>query len=203
MPSQYGEEAIINKYFKGLKSGMVVDVGAADGITGSNSKFLIDRGWNAILIEPNPHNYKKLIDLYRDNQLVQVCPKACYSSDLGIIPFYCDTYDGHGQISTMDLSFRDKWDKVYNAKYVEVTVECVTLTQILNDYNISKIDFLSIDCEGVDLEVLKGIDWNKLDLGLICVEDQGEYQSLVIEFLGSVGFKQFDRTCGNVFFTHS
>ena len=202
---QYNEETIVQAYLKRAKkhTGLVVEVGAADGITGSNSRFLIQQGWSAVLIEPNPTNYDKLQKLYDGNLSVQLHNKACFSEARGKIPFYCDTYDGHGQISTMDQVFRDKWDKVYNAKYVEVMIDCVTLADILQQSRCQDIDFLSVDCEGVDLEVLKGMDWKAHAVGLVCVEFQEDKQCEVDDFMKSVGYSRTSRTVGNIFYERS
>ena len=66
--SQYNEEGFIDSFFKNKNNGFLVDIGAADGITNSNSRFLIEKGWGGILIEPNTKNFNKLQDLYKNNK---------------------------------------------------------------------------------------------------------------------------------------
>jgi len=63
--SQYTEEDFLLDFFKNKSNGFLVDIGAADGITNSNSRRLILDGWSGILIEPNKKNYNKLLDLYQ------------------------------------------------------------------------------------------------------------------------------------------
>ena len=66
--SQYGEENILKEYFKDLKNGTLLEVGAADPEELSNSRFLIENyNWKAILIEPNPVFFEKLQNFYANN----------------------------------------------------------------------------------------------------------------------------------------
>lgn len=65
--SQYDEEHILDFFFKKKKDGFVVDIGAADGVSNSNSRKLILDGWSGLLVEPNPNNYNKLVNLYNEN----------------------------------------------------------------------------------------------------------------------------------------
>ena len=67
--SQHGEEHIINMFFQEKRAGMCVDIGAADGVINSNSRFLIEMlGWSAVLIEPHPSFYSQLEKLYSKNK---------------------------------------------------------------------------------------------------------------------------------------
>ena len=64
--SQGGEQPAILAALKGIKQGRVLDVGAADGSTFSNSRALIEQGWGGVLIEPEAAAFLKLHDLYQD-----------------------------------------------------------------------------------------------------------------------------------------
>ena len=69
--SQYGEEKIIDNFFKGKRRGLCIDVGAADGIRFSNSRRLIESmDWAALLIEPHPTYFRQLVHLYKNNENV-------------------------------------------------------------------------------------------------------------------------------------
>jgi len=71
MYSQNNEEQVILSYF-GNKIGNLLDIGANDGLTLSNSRKLIELGWSAELIEPAEIPYNKLIELYKENKKVKL-----------------------------------------------------------------------------------------------------------------------------------
>src|SRR6186713_1166854 len=67
MYSQNNEEQIILDYFREGKRGKVLDIGANDGITFSNSAKLIELGWSAVLVEPSPIAYQRLLQQHKQH----------------------------------------------------------------------------------------------------------------------------------------
>ena len=154
MSAQYGEDAVLEGYFKGRGPGFFVDVGAADGVDNSNTFNLAQRNWKGILIEPNPSDYQKLCNLYSNNPRFTILNMAVYSSP-GEKTFYYE----RGQSSTLSKEFRDRVINIHKAKYQETIVKCDTLISILDGYACPKtIDFMSVDAEGVDMIVLKSMN---------------------------------------------
>lgn len=195
--SQYGEEIFLSNFFSN-KIGFVCDIGAADGIRYSNSRKLIELGWSALLVEPNSTNFNKIQNLYENSDRVKTSKVCCYSHDCGLIDFYCDTYDGHGQISTMSTDFRDVCEKMYKPVYVLEKVNCRKTTNVFLENSVpSYIDFVSIDCEGVDYEVLCGIDFSLFDINLFCIENR---DTRIHALLQENKYKQVFLTDGNVFY---
>jgi FkbM family methyltransferase len=74
------------------------------------------------------------------------------------------------QVSTLMPAFRDSAIATHGVKYGETTVHVRTLTNILFSVGCPNIDFLSIDCEGMDIDVLNSIDLNIFKPKLICME---------------------------------
>jgi|SRR5882672_303347 len=70
--SQFGEDGLIEEVFKliGIKNKWCVECGAADGVLFSNTRLLIEQGWNSIQIESDEERFNKLQDLYSDNKNV-------------------------------------------------------------------------------------------------------------------------------------
>ena len=196
MPCQYGEEPFILGQTQELRNGFVVDVGAADGYTGSNSHFLIhDYGWSGILIDPLPEHVKALRERYAENDKVAVVDSAV-GLEPGAVTFYpC------GQGSTMLADWRDRVIRDFNGVYGEpMTVHVKTLTEILDEHDAPKvIDFLSVDCEGMDWSVLRSLDWNKYRVDMACVEARPQNQRL-IDFMAARGLNVFAVTAGNLLF---
>ena len=198
--AQYGEEDFLISFFD-KRIGFLCDIGAADGVRYSNSKYLIERGWSALLVEPNKSNFAKIAHLYSNNANVKVDNSCCFYEDRGIIDFYCDTYDGFGQISTMSDEFRDVCEKMYQPKYVIEKVSCLKTSSVLTRNSVPKnIDFVSIDCEGVDFEVLRGIDFSLHNIYLFCIENRDQK---IHDFMNEKGYKKVHQTEGNVFYAKS
>ncbi|CAF3817776.1 unnamed protein product [Rotaria magnacalcarata] len=159
--SQGGEdEALHNWIFNDTKEnqnpGIFVEIGAADGITFSNTLFferMFD--WRGVLIEAQPDNAKKLMKVNRKNTVklpIGICsPPQTYISMLGGPGFVA------GNIDTMDEAFRKSWHK-NNNKTQQVT--CGPIGYYLSTIGITHIDLFSLDIEGGEFSVLLTMDWN-------------------------------------------
>jgi FkbM family methyltransferase len=197
---QYGEEKIILPFFKNKRNGLVVEVGAADGEEFSNSRFLIrDYGWRGILIEPEPEQFARLKVLYDDDPSVVVIQSACGLRS-GLIDFY-PARTG----STALPEWRDLVQQLGHEKVgPTIKVFCDTLDRLLFNVNCPReIDFLSVDCEGMDLEVLKSMSWASYHVGLVCTEVGTSLPSGVVQLMEEVGFSYHARTNGNGFWRNN
>lgn len=198
--SQYGEEAVIDSFFNKKEKGFCVDVGAADGTRYSNSRYLIESlGWSAVLVEPHPTFFDELKELYKNTDDVSLLNTAIHTKT-GKLPFYVYGRDKHAQVSTLSESFKERVIKMHGNKYEDepIIVNVESLKNILKD--LPSVDFLSIDCEGVDMEVLKSNDWDLYRPSLMCVESSMPEEE-VVEFMSSVDYKLYQKTAGNIFFT--
>jgi FkbM family methyltransferase len=162
--SQQGEDFLIYRNFINMnenKDGIFLELGACNGLLYSNTKFFEDSlGFTGILVEPVKHMYDSLIK----NRKNCICiNKAISNTEKAIII-------GNGPTSgiknTMTTSFINSWHS--NSKLREV--ECTTLYKIFIKHNIKYIDFFSLDVEGGELNVLKTIDWENIEIYLICIE---------------------------------
>jgi FkbM family methyltransferase len=192
--SQYGEEKIILPFFHGQRGGYVVDVGAADGQTFSNSRVLIrDYDWRGLLIEPEPTHYAALEALYAGSGYVRTTRRAV------------DTTTGDGRMwpmplgSTLIPEWRDRILRIHpQLSFGEpITVQTEPLADLLAEAEAPVlIDFLSVDCEGMDLVVLQTMDWRTYTVRLVCIEEAGYGLD---DYMASVGFEFYTRTHGNQF----
>jgi FkbM family methyltransferase len=162
--SHGGEDKIVMDYLNnfGIKHGLVVDIGAADGVTGSNSKRFIDWGWAAILIEPNPVFYTYLTQLYEDCGRIKIYPYAI-SNESGQQDFYVldDCNIGSSSLNK-PLEYH------YKLQVDVKSIKDILNTEFYRRYN--HIDFLSIDSEGNDLVILASFPWIIDRPSVICVE---------------------------------
>jgi len=184
---QYGEDEFLQEYFKDWAEGFLVDVGAANGVDNSNSYHLLKRpGWGGILIEPEPSQYLALHNLYVDRENVE-----CVPFGIGTVWETRILYCG-GQVSTFKKDFKARCEKIHGIEYTETPTEMWRLENLLEDMKApGHIDFLSIDCEGMDREVWDTLNQHKHRPRLVCLE--GSNQILL-------GYHVVKRTHGNTFY---
>jgi len=172
--SQYGEELYLLNYFKYINNGVLVDIGAADGINNSNSRKLIELGWSGLLVEPNKKNYNKLKKLYTLNKNIILENVGCsVKTELNQV-FYIDQNDQYEQLSTFSYDQSVKCKNIFNCGFIEDTIDLYNTTELLLSHNTININFLTIDTESFDSNVIRGIDFTKIEIELICIENIDE-----------------------------
>lgn len=185
--SQYKQdEHIYNTYFTGVKNGIFVDVGAEDGERFSNTKLFEDMGWLGLCVEPRPIAFNHL-------KTVRTClvENCAISDEEGEFDFLCLNEYGKGLSGLVDKypdqhKARIKRDATFTRDDV-IKVKCFTLDNILQKHNIGDIDYLSIDVEGAELNVLKSINWDRQKIKIITAENNyGETD--VRDFLAEKGY---------------
>jgi FkbM family methyltransferase len=162
--SQFGEDLEIERLLGGKKEGFYVDVGANDPDIISNTKRFYKKGWKGINIEPNSANFKKFVlKRPRDINLnIGIGPAP------GDMDFYL--FDPH-ELSTFSGQEAQKYENMGYRLVEKKKVRVEPLFAVLERHAAEKgIDFLSVDAEGFDLEVLKSGDWIKFRPKIVCVE---------------------------------
>lgn len=198
--SQYNEDQYIVNFFK-KHNGVLIDIGAADGKINSNSRHLMEYyNWTGILVEPHPDYFKLLNELYFHRDDIKTYNFGV-SDENKIFTFYKFENVENGQVSTFCELFKNKVESIYGKKYFEsIDIQCITLQKLLEDNNVSFIDFMSIDCEGMDMKVLKSNNWNIFRPKLICIEHSMD-KEILNSFMKSINYSKTHETVGNSFFT--
>jgi FkbM family methyltransferase len=167
--TQYGEFQTLWKLAGKKLHGTVVEVGANDGIFCSNSYPFIKRGWKGVLIEPNPLVYADLKTRYEGSESVKLFNLACGSSD-GSLPLYMGKA---GQTGYATLSSEDSWWYSATRSDRAVVVQVARLEHILEEASCpADFDILSVDTEGFDYEVLRGLNFARYRPKVIMTEDE-------------------------------
>lgn len=164
--SQNEEEKYILDFFNG-RTGTILDVGANDGQTFSNSRALINVGWSADLVDPSPTCFKKLSELYKENSLVRIHQIAISDKTGSVILHDSGTLinkGDHSLVSTIDSNEKLRWGN--SVDWSEVAIRESTYKDFLPDKTEYK--FITIDAEGMDLTILKQIDLTNTEL--LCIE---------------------------------
>ena len=154
-------DLLINYYFKNKQKGVYLDVGCQHPISNNNTYLLYKKGWSGINIDLD----FKSIQLFNLARSSDININATVSSG----EFTKDLFFYHDKspINTIEKKIAD----YQSAKVTEVrSVETKTLNDILIDNLINKVDYLNIDVEGHEIDVLNGFDINKFSPDIVSVE---------------------------------
>jgi FkbM family methyltransferase len=187
----------------GTKRGFFVELGANDGITQSNTKTLeMFHGWSGVLIEPSPSNFTKLAKTRSPR--THFVNAACVSFDFQK-PQIELTYSNlmtTPMEGTSDIENRQSHAESgrrflgRNERVFTFTATARTLDSILDEARAPKrIELLSLDVEGGELEVLNGLDHKKYRFSWILVESRDELR--MSTFLTSRGYKLRSKLTGH------
>lgn len=164
--SQEGEDMILRKIFEKQQNGSYVDVGAHHPKRFSNTYFFYKRGWKGINIDATPGS----MILFQKFRSRDINIESAISKENKELILY--SFD-EPAINTFDKILAEQRLLEGNYKLIsEIKIHTKPLSEIL-DQHISlskKIDFLSVDVEGYDLEVLRSNNWDKYRPKFVIVE---------------------------------
>lgn len=164
--SQIGQDLSVLKFYNNKREGYFVEVGATDGIHFSNTYHLEkDYAWRGICVEPVPHNYAKLC---KNRPTAHCSDYAVYNTSGSSVDF---DVAGSNVLSGITSHISAKWAAHIGTNKTTIKVDTITLADLLDKYNAPNfIEYLSLDTEGSEYEILKVFDYNKYVFGLIDVE---------------------------------
>tara|TARA_B100001057_G_scaffold438432_1_gene470920 strand:+ start:147 stop:803 length:657 start_codon:yes stop_codon:yes gene_type:complete len=190
--SMFGEDLIINNFFKNNTKGTYVDVGCYHPLDGSNTYLLHKKGWSGINIDLN----KTSIDLFNIARKKDVNLRIAISNKSKKIKFYFRKKIN--MLNTINKKFaNNSFKKGFRIGYVQAQ----TLNSVLEKFFLKrkKIDFLNIDIEGNEINALKTLNFKRYNPKLICIEihnyslggsKKGNYKShSIYKYLGQKGYK--------------
>jgi FkbM family methyltransferase len=216
--SQSGEQKIILDCF-GSSIGTVLDIGANDGVTFSNSRALIELGWRACLVEPAELPFAKLKELYMPDQQLPdgsliygtgingvthlLCVNAAITTADGPLDFYSSgTHLKQGDtdlLSTTRPEELARWKKSGEV-FTKTTVRGITVKTLLAETGLTRADFISIDAEGVDYDILRQLDLTALSTRMVCVEVNRADQRPFDDYCASHGMRLLHRNFENAIY---
>ena len=195
--SQHGEDFLLNKIFKDKADGVYVEIGCLDGIEYSNTYYFEKKGWKGICLEAH-NDFIPLLKMNRPGASIVHC--AVGEEDKDNVTFYANKI---GSLSTLDKNEEERWKKDYKEYFTgfeEQTVQMRTLTTVFDELKVSKIDFVSLDIEGYEVQALKGLDFSKYRPGIFVIEFKNESHKKLLEdilfvhdykFIGIIGCNLF------------
>lgn len=193
---------LIIKFYGENFIGSILDIGANDGITLSNSKFFRDKGWKGFLVEAAKKPYERLLNNTDNNT-------KCFNIALGIENLTLKFYesgrhlgnDDVGLVSSLIYDETHRW-RSGGVKYDEYDVMCLNWKSFIEKYNLNdeKFDIISIDIEGMDYEVLNQIDLDFVNCKIVCVEFNGNRKQEFIELLDNFNMELVHENPENLIF---
>ncbi len=154
------ESELVFKYFQCRARGFFVDIGANHPTERSQTWFLEQQGWTGILVEPNP----RLCRLLREQRpRSQVCEMAlCAPENVGEANLHLGVSDRHSAL---------KPEPGMSLTTETIRVKMATLDSVLESARVTGIDFVSLDVERMELDVLRGFDLARWQPKLILIEE--------------------------------
>ena len=205
MYSQHGEDLLLLEVFRDQRDGFYIEVGAFDGVYLSNTKALDDRGWRGVCVEPHPRFFAQL----EANRPDAVCIQAACVGDpeLTEIVLYAEP---HGVLSStvdgLDADIEGRYERngLEFPGLEETPVRARTLDSILAELAAAPavVDVLSIDVEGAEVEVLKGLDVDRWRPRVLLLEanDAAAENALDEYVVQSLGYTEARRLGVNIFY---
>lgn len=188
--SQHDEERVIVDFYasRQLKTGYLVDIGANDGSTFSNTARLIEMGWSAVMIEPHALAHEKCTLTYAGNPNVK-CHNLAIGTTSGVMRLHAAS---DSMLSSLTDNTRHLWPHI---TWEDQQCKCMTWADYVREYKISQyFDFISIDAETMDYDILVQIDVTLTSL--ICIE-HGENYDRIRKYLYAQGFSLIHKTQDN------
>lgn len=199
--SQSGEDILLSQHiFNGQNTGFYVDIGAHHPKRFSNTYLLYQKGWSGINIDPMPGMQHLFKERARDINI-----NAGISDQSGTKKYFMFK---KGALNTFDAEVAKKQGSTYGQPTIK-EVSVLRLEEVLNKYaSGKKIDFMNIDVEGHEIEVLNSNDWNKYCPTIIAIEDQNldisnPEKSTSYRFLKEKGYTLFNKLNYTAFYRKS
>lgn len=199
--SQDGEDILLSAFYENRKKykGFFVDVGAHHPYKLSNTAIFYKKGWHGINIEPTPTLFKKFkIHRKRDINL-----NIGISNSNEILTF---CVFNEPALNSFNIEFSEQRNQRGKYKLLEkIPIQTKKLEDIFDEYcKNQKIDFLTIDVEGFDFEVVKSNNWEKYKPEFVLVEHIFDAQKLnedeIFNFMYSKNYILVSRTLRTSFF---
>lgn len=160
--AQYNEDLILLTLFHEVEKGFYIDIGASYPTIDSVTRLFYDKGWSGINIEPIKGLHKQLQE-ERPRDVNLQCGIG-EKSGQAVLREY-KTASGH---STFDTEQKKRTGT--SLDYIDYEVPIKSLKEIFIDYKVQHINFLKIDVEGFEYQVIAGNDWNEFRPESICIE---------------------------------
>lgn len=197
--SQEGEDVVLNRIFDKQSTGFYVDIGAHHPKRFSNTYFFYQKGWRGINIDPLPgveHSFKEI----RPRDIFISAGISDQKEELKYYQFKEPAFNTFDEVLAEERKQKSEQVGV-------VSVPCFRIDELLHQNDVSSLDFMSIDVEGFEMNVLNSNDWDRYVPKVIVVEildfDFLTFpENPIYQFLASKGYFIFSKLFHSVVFVH-
>lgn len=189
--SQYGEDLVIDRLLGNKRHGTYIDIGANDPNLINNTRRFYDRGWSGANVEPDPDKHTRLV-ASRPRDMNIHCGVGSKTEPQ---MFYRMSAD---MLSTFSKTAAELYQRQGYAVVEEIPVKLIPLAEVFERVG-RPVDFLSVDVEGFEVDVLKSNDWSVHRPTLLLVEmmhDANHIEAMLAE----VGYEIVWRNSTNAIF---
>lgn len=165
--SQFGEDKFLYNLFEKNYNGKYLDVGCFHPTKHNNTSLFYKNGWQGINIDLNPLTID-LFNFMRPNDTN--INTAISSEESEKTLFFLSENNTQNTLSENQLLFLKKHHNLRNDEIIKKKIQTRRLDNILEENNFHNIDFMNLDVEGHELEVLKTINFKKTKLKYVCIE---------------------------------
>jgi len=183
--SQFGEEKFILSFFDKEYKGRFVDIGCFHPTRHNNTYTMYKSGWHGINIDLNP----LAIELFNFARVRDININAAISDQEETKKLYfVDELNTQNTLEANHLSFLKNHHNLKEEEISHQEIKTQKLDKILDRYNFNDIDFMNIDVEGHELNILNSINFLKYKIKFICIEmiNHNDQSKLVNEKLNAI-----------------
>ena len=190
MYSQSNEEAVILNFF-GDRKITFLDIGANSSIL-SNTFALAILGNYGLCVEPNENAFKKLEEDHLLHKNV-ICFRCAVSDYNGVGKFYASgshiSNNDVGLLSSLNEKETQKWRGT--TSFAETEVDVVRFSRLMDLSPYENFQFISIDVEGSELDILPQMNLKEIGCELLCIEFNGDKlkKELIMSYCANHGLK--------------
>jgi FkbM family methyltransferase len=200
--AQEGEDLLLERIFEVDQSGFFIDVGAHHPKRFSNTYLFYKKGWRGINIDPMP-GCMVLFNRYRPDDINLETGISQHPQTLTYYMYNDPALNSFDKNNYKDSDHNGITFKIIDQKIIKTN----TLKEILDKYlpDSQAISFLTIDVEGLDLDVLQSNNWNKYRPKIVLIEmleakTKNIFTSPIHQFIISVGYSFYCKTPNTVFY---
>tara|TARA_Y100000816_G_C26030928_1_gene539688 strand:+ start:300 stop:1040 length:741 start_codon:yes stop_codon:yes gene_type:complete len=204
--SQFDEDKFLKNFFKNKPIGKYLDLGCFHPVRDNNTYQLYRKGWRGINVDMNSLS----IDLFNYFRPKDINLNIGIAKKKGKKTLY---FSGDfSPLNTIDENHLDFLNKNFNLKEKKIKlrkIQTQNINNVLKKYKLNKIDFLTIDLEGYEYEILNILNFNKYKINLICIEilshnlKSKKNRDKILQILKKNNFKLVYKTGVNCFYKNT
>jgi FkbM family methyltransferase len=189
------QDMIAYMYLPKKKDGFFIDIGASDGLVCNNTYIFEKIGWKGICIEPQPDVFRNCLKRNRKCDCYNVALSSENDENVDFLKMH-GMRNSSGLNKDMSESLKKLAEKYGKVEIIKV--KTITFNELMKKYpDTTEIDFMSIDAEGHEIEILQAINFEKYKFKLITIEQN---DGKVREYMRQNGYKIFLETGLDIMF---